>query len=383
METGHSFTLPDVGEGLTEAEIVTWLVSVGDVISVNDPLVEIETAKATVEIPSPLAGRVDEILVPPGRTVPVGTPLVVIRPAGSPAPTEQPEPASTAQPAPEPASTQPRPSVLVGYGPAEPATRRRRLRNTGGDRGAATAEPAAPARVPRAKPPIRQLARRLGVELSDLPAGPDGLVTRKQVEEAGETRTPVKGVQKAMAAAMVASAFTAPHATLWLQVDMTATMGLVERLRRDKAWAGTRVTPLLILAKAVLLAALRHPFVNSSWDERRQEIVTHQGVNLGIAAATPRGLLDDMTGGTMTITNVGVFGVEGATPILNPGEAVIIAFGATRNMPWAVNDEIAIRAVATLAISIDHRVVDGERGSRFLADVARLLEHPAEALLYA
>ncbi|WP_181784326.1 dihydrolipoamide acetyltransferase family protein, partial [Pseudonocardia pini] len=235
-------------------------------------------------------------------------------------------------------------------------------------------------------------------------------------ERPAETRTPVSGVRKATAAAMVRSAFTAPHVTEWLSVDVTATMDLVRELRQDREWTGVRVTPLVLVAKALLLAVRRHPAINARWDDEHQEIVQFSQVNLGIAAATPRGLvvpnvkgadrlglreladaLDElvataragstrpaaMTGGTLTITNIGALGVDAGTPILNPGEAAILAFGAVRPMPWVVDGQIRVRQVTQLAMSFDHRLVDGELGSHVLAEVGRILADPARALRYA
>lgn len=451
MSVDLTFSLPDVGEGLTEAEIVNWRVAVGDTVQVNDVLVEIETAKSVVELPSPHSGIIDELLVQSGETVSVGTILVRFNThSGSAPPTTTESNAaeldtqSTANPPAPPA----RPSVLVGYGPSQAPPRRRKLHNAGSLSAPHTPPEAAhtndiaarktPARPPT-KPPLRRLARQLGVDLESITPGSDGVITRNQIESAGaahssdgeqaeehssgleathpaDTRIPIKGVRKAMASAMVASAFSAPHASLWLSVDMTETMGLVRRLRSEPAWQHVKVGPLLILAKATLLAARRHPTLNSSWDETNQQIVIKHAVNLGVAAATPRGLLvpnikgadrigllklaeaitdlvttaktgkttpEDMDAGTLTITNVGVFGVEGATPILNPGEAAILAFGAVRKIPWVVDDSLAVREVAQLSLSIDHRLVDGEQAGRFLSDIAAILSQPADALLYA
>jgi pyruvate dehydrogenase E2 component (dihydrolipoamide acetyltransferase) len=298
---------------------------------------------------------------------------------------------------------------------------------------------------PRAKPPVRKLARDLGIDLRLVPpTGPDGVVTRADVEQAAaprpvpqvvqppfavpapgagvgegagprQTRIPVKGVRRATAAAMVASAFTAPHVTEWVQVDVTRTVRLAERLRADRAFDGVKVSPLLLVAKAVLLAARRHPGVNASWDEAAGEIVVHHYVNLGVAVSTPRGLVvpnikdadrlalpelaralaeltvtaregratpADQAGGTFTITNVGVFGVDAGTPIINPGEAGILAVGQIRDLPWVHRGKVRPRKVTTLALSFDHRLVDGDLGSRFLADVAAVLHDPATALLW-
>jgi 2-oxoisovalerate dehydrogenase E2 component (dihydrolipoyl transacylase) len=311
----------------------------------------------------------------------------------------------------------------------------------------------APAPVPSggavlAKPPVRKLAKDLGVDLGSVtPTGEGGTVTRADVEAAAsgagptasddmvpaasrwglmgddaerESRVPVKGVRKMTAQAMVASAFTAPHVTEWVTVDVTATMELVERLKKDKEFRDVKVTPLLVLARAMCLAVRRNPGVNATWDEAAQEIVVKHYVNLGIAAATPRGLVvpnvkgadrmsmrelaeaiggltatarqgrtspADMAGGTITITNVGVFGVDAGTPILNPGEAAILAFGTVARRPWVVtgpdgSESIEPRWVTTLALSFDHRLVDGELGSRYLADVAAVLADPSRALVW-
>jgi 2-oxoisovalerate dehydrogenase E2 component (dihydrolipoyl transacylase) len=449
------FKLPDVGEGLTEAEIVSWKVEVGDVVRVNDIVVEIETAKSLVELPSPYAGTVVSLHVREGETVAVGTPIITV---GDPAPViDLSNPAATGG-----GENQ----TLVGYGPRAASSQRRprrggatpstdagaaaqsQLQGAFGQGAAEAAEPpvaeesgasAPPAVVPAAslaqvrvlaKPPVRKLAKDLGVELSALtPTGPDGTVTREDVRAAAdgargsvepvrtagrETREPIKGVRKAMAQAMVGSAFTAPHVTEWVTVDVTATMRLVERLRGHSEFRGIRVSPLLVLAKAVCLAARRTPEVNATWDEDRQEVVFKDYVNLGIAAATPRGLLvpnvknaetltlaelgaalttltstardgrtrpEDMTGGSFTITNVGVFGIDSGTPIINPGESAILALGAVRPQPWVHKHKIKVRQVTTLALSFDHRLVDGEKGSRFLADVAGVLHDPGSALM--
>jgi pyruvate dehydrogenase E2 component (dihydrolipoamide acetyltransferase) len=290
-----------------------------------------------------------------------------------------------------------------------------------------------------AKPPVRKLARDLGIDLAAVPAtGPGGIVTREDVEHAaaahgvngtmpggavprttagtgGETRIPIRGVRKLTAEAMVASAFTAPHVTEWLSVDVTRTMRLVDRLREDREFTAVKVSPLLIVAKALLIAVRRNPQINARWDAAAGEIVIKHDVNLGVAASTPRGLvvpnikdagrlplrelagaLADLTataregrtpaaalaGGTITVTNVGVFGVDGGTPILNPGEAAILAFGQIRRMPWVHKGKVRPRWVTQLAVSFDHRLVDGDLGSRFLVDVGAVLADPARGLVW-
>jgi 2-oxoisovalerate dehydrogenase E2 component (dihydrolipoyl transacylase) len=396
MATIARFKLPDVGEGLTEAELLHWAVAVGDTVTVNQVLCEIETAKAAVELPSPVAGVIEALHVDEGAVVEVGAVIVTFRVDGSAATVKTPDPqiptieplraVPTLQPAPSQqaktpdaetllqpeASATPEVKTLVGTGPTKLAARRRHLR-------------------PRSEMP-------------------------NLVSPARETRLPVKGVRKTIAAAMTRSAFTAPHVTEWLAVDVTETMGLVRLLRADPRWSGVRVNPMLFVAKALLIAVSRHPGVNARWDDANQEIVYHNYVNLGIAAATPRGLVvpniknaDDLTlpelagalaqlvetaragkatptdlsGGTITITNIGALGVDAGTPILNPGEAAILAFGAVRPTPWAVDDQIAIRQVTQLALTFDHRLVDGQLGSNVLTTVAAVLTEPVQALLYA
>jgi 2-oxoisovalerate dehydrogenase E2 component (dihydrolipoyl transacylase) len=450
------FKLPDVGEGLTEADIVSWHVKPGDTVQINQVIVEIETAKAVVELPSPYAGTVTALLAAEGETVDVGTPIISVevpgadggpdqapaRPAAS-----QPAPAQPAQPdggEPAPPARQP---VLVGYG-AKPGATTRRPRKSPSTRPASyPATPSAPPQggvVPPgastiralAKPPVRRLARDLGVDLTVLAgSGPQGSVTREDVERAAgeatarseygfatadpggtEERIPVRGVRKHIAAAMVASAFTAPHVTEFLQVDVTETMAAVRRARDLPEFAGVKVSPLLFVAKALLVAVARHPMINSSWDDAAQEIVVKHRVNLGIAVAAERGLLvpnvkgagsmslaqlaraldeltgtaragkatpADLSGGTITITNVGVFGVDAGTPILTPGEAAILAFGQVRDAPWVHEGELAVRKVTTLSLSFDHRIVDGELGSAVLRDVGSMLEDPVRMLAWS
>jgi 2-oxoisovalerate dehydrogenase E2 component (dihydrolipoyl transacylase) len=521
----RQFKLPDVGEGLTEGEILQWLVAVGDTVTVNQPLCEVETAKAAVELPSPWAGTVVELLHEAGETVDVGMPIITIDVGGEGAPAQPAPPAAApaesagdAEPAagliggPAPGG---RTSVLVGYGPRNTEARRRPRRT--GDSVAARATAAAPslhptapaatatlpgadygsggvdrpspdehppllstapdARTkpmrhggleigrqaeahalvgdaasglraphgtrphrPLAKPPVRKYAKDLGVDLATVHgSGEGGTITRADIEAAasgaapaedsvvvqgtfgtesargGEQRIPIKGVRKHTAAAMVASAFTAPHVTEFLTVDVTRMMKLRGRLAARPEFAGVKISPLLFVAKALLLAVRRHPMVNSSWDQAAQEIVVKDYVNLGIAAATPRGLVvpnikdadrmplaalaraladltetaragktspADMSGGSITITNVGVFGVDTGTPILNPGESAILAFGAVREMPWVHKGKIRPRMVTQLGLSFDHRIIDGELGSRFLADVGALLSDPGTALAF-
>jgi 2-oxoisovalerate dehydrogenase E2 component (dihydrolipoyl transacylase) len=507
------FLLPDLGEGLTEGEILKWLVAPGDTVTLNQPIVEVETAKAAVEVPSPYAGVVTAVHHSEGETVDVGAPIItfdtdpgdtaggraaaaggtpaaagITSPAAASASAEVIPAALVANP-PVDAAVEPgliggpapggRTSVLVGYGP-KPSTAVRRPRKPSPEPPAPTqrqpmriagaavgqsARVAAGAVAVLAKPPVRKLARDLGIDLTTLSAtGRNGTISREDVERAAallataglatanapgpqsaptapdgavgvadppssraggvvasafdpatrERRLPIKGVRKATAAAMVASAFTAPHVTEWVQADVTGSLKAVRTLRRLPDFAEVKVSPLLLVAKAVLVAVRRHPMINASWDEAAQEIVVKDYVNLGIAAATPRGLVvpnikdagrltlpdlatllaeltataksgrtqpADMRGGTITITNVGVFGVDTGTPILNPGESAILAFGAIRKLPWVHKGKVRARMVTNLGVSFDHRLVDGQLGSQFLADVARILVDPMRTLV--
>ncbi len=453
------FPLPDLGEGLTEGEILQWFVAEGDTITLNQPIVEVETAKAAVEIPAKWAGKVRTIFHPAGTTVEVGAPIIAIDTEPDGADLPEPSAASLAavDVAPAEGMVEPgmetggRTPVLVGYGPRNTAAKRRPRLGTHPETAPpapAAVTPPAPAPAPApapgangsagavnggavalAKPPVRKLARDLGVDLTGLTgSGPQGSITREDVQaavaapapsapvfDAGrERRVPVKGVRKLTAANMVASAFTAPHVSVFLTVDVTRTMKAVARLKTLPDWQGVRVSPLLLVARAVLHAVSRYPMVNSSW--AGEEIVVKEYVNLGIAAATGRGLVvptikdagrlslreladamtalvqtakagrtapADMTGGTFTITNVGVYGVDTGTPILPPGEAAILALGAIRPTPWVHKGKIRIRQVTTLGLSFDHRIIDGELGSQFLAEVGAFLADPETTLLRA
>ncbi|WP_055613032.1 dihydrolipoamide acetyltransferase family protein [Streptomyces phaeochromogenes] len=490
----REFKMPDVGEGLTEAEILKWYVKAGDTVTDGQVVCEVETAKAAVELPIPFDGVVHELRFPEGTTVDVGQVIIAVdvdggaAPAASPAEAQAPAASAPAASAPatpsapaapaerteappqKPAASEEKPKpagrtpVLVGYGVAESSTKRRPRRGVPAQQPEAAAAKvavqselnghghAAVAARPLAKPPVRKLAKDLGVDLATVtPSGPDGIITREDVhaavapaapvetpataapasapapvrapapapvvtyDGARETRIPVKGVRKATAAAMVGSAFTAPHVTEFVTVDVTRTMKLVEELKQDKELQGLRVNPLLLIAKALLVAIKRHPEVNASWDEANQEIVQKHYVNLGIAAATPRGLIVPnikdahaktlpqlaeslgelvatardgktspaaMQGGTVTITNVGVFGVDTGTPILNPGESAILAVGSIKLQPWVHKGKVKPRQVTTLALSFDHRLVDGELGSKVLADVAAILEQPKRLITW-
>jgi 2-oxoisovalerate dehydrogenase E2 component (dihydrolipoyl transacylase) len=505
MSRLKQFKLPDLGEGLTEGEILQWMVKPGDEVKLNQPIVEVETAKAAVEVPSPYAGVVHEIHHAAGETVDVGAPIITFDtdPGAGPL-----DPVASAPPVagagragdlaagdlvprpPQEGFVEPglhtaatgdasgplgaligevgpsgRTATLVGYGPKS-VTAKRRARSDSGHAKPVTpavlAPPPPPATAARvsaaavgqaaavsagavavlAKPPVRKLAKDLGVDLATVvPTGPHGSITRADVESVAgqpaaaavspaaplrsvpaydpatrEQRIPIKGVRKMMAEAMVGSAFSAPHVTEFITLDMTPTMELRATLQGLPEFAGVKVTPLLLVAKALLLAVKRNPEINATWDEAAQEIVVKSYVNLGIAAATPRGLIvpnikdaeqltlpelaaalqqltataregktqpADMARGTITITNVGTFGVDNGTPIINPGESAILCFGAVRPTPWVVDNEIVIRQVTQLALSFDHRNVDGQLGSQFLADVARVLSDPATALAWS
>ncbi|WP_104082995.1 dihydrolipoamide acetyltransferase family protein [Cryobacterium sp. Y11] len=475
------FKLPDLGEGLTESEIVAWLVAPGDEVTLNQHIADVETAKAVVELPSPFAGVVSVLHQPAGVVVHVGEPIVSFDIGGdadtldagadagavdaaAQAPAPAPVPAAASVPAAATAPAEKREANLVGYGPAveRGGHPQRRLRPGVGPLGAAESaastqtvvagvdqvtpaaasagQPAAAsvAERPRSTPPVRALARDLGIDLRTVTGtGRDGLITRDDVsahltqsvpatglpatapDRSGpeaferETRSPIKSLRKLTAKAMVQSAFTAPHVTEFLTIDVTPTVELLDSLRADRAFADAGIGILAVVAKALCLAVGRTPAVNTRWDEPAGEIVQFHDVNLGIAAATPRGLLVPnivdadrldlrglaaaiaelttaaragttapaaLSGGTVTITNIGVFGIDAGTPILNPGEAAILAMGAIRLRPWEYRGTVALRKVLTLSLSFDHRLVDGEQGSRFLADIGTILADPARVL---
>ena len=467
--TEKTFNLPDVGEGLTEADIVQWKVKAGDTVAINDVIIEIETAKSLVELPSPYAGQVAALLVEEGETVDVGSPLIRITVGAAPDSGSAPEPGPGTPAGPEkvpaPAADPGTPAMLTGTGPKADAVKRRPRRERPASSSPApaappAAAPAAPVSGPApasaaapvsaaaagvqdrfnrllqrvlAKPPVRKAAKDLGINLADVPAtGAAGEVTKQDLisyqaqreqEQASAPRfwsgaakapedrierIPVRGVRKATARAMVDSAFTAPHVSIFVDVDASRTMEFVKRLKASRDFEGIKVSPLLILAKAVIWAAARNPSVNASW--AGDEILVKHYMNLGIAAATPRGLMVPnikdaqdlslkelavalnelattaragktppaaMQGGTLTVTNIGALGIDTGTPIINPGEVAIVAFGTIKQKPWVVDGEVVPRWVTTLGGSFDHRVVDGDLSARFMADVASILEEPA------
>lgn len=470
------FLLPDLGEGLTEATIVAWHVKVGDEVTRNQALAEVETAKALVELPSPRAGRITALHAEEGQTLDVGSPLVGFaevesapepgacgnaadEPAGGSAAdgsadgpavdgavtsgSETEEPAAVpvgvgasaggpdeAAGAAEPAARPQRQQVLVGYGPVLPGTGRPRrrprafvttpyVRPTG-----ATGERP----TPRAMPPVRRRARDLGVDLRSVHgSGPGGRILRADVEAraqglpgsvtraSGSHTVPVTGLRKQTAQAMSASAFTAPHASVHVTIDVTDTLELLGRGSRESG----RTSFLASVCRAILPAAARTPAANARYDAEAGQIEMFDQVRLGIAVATDRGLLvatlpeidadghqdpsgpaltaaiaetaqkardgaltpGEVTGSTLTVTNVGVFGVDGGTPILNPGQSTILAIGALRRQPWEHRGEIALRTVVTLTLSFDHRVLDGAEASAFLTDIAETLADPATLLV--
>ena len=445
--------LTDPGEGLTEAEILDIRVAVGDTVAINDPVIEVETAKSAVELPSHVAGTVTRVLVAVGDEVAVGAPLIEVDTAGEQAHAPAADgPASEEGVVEQVAEEEPK--NLVGYG-AKAAPQRRRRRQA-----AQADEEQYPAERALAKPPVRKLARDLGIALSSVIAtGPGGTVTREDVlgaqqraitpehdgdyfpEESPQapqdlggamksvrdqpfagvtsdertTRAPIRSVRKRTAEAMVASAFTAPHVTVFNEVDITATWDIVQQLKASREWKDVKVSPLVVVAKALPVAIRRNPGVNAAWDEAAGEIVYKHFVNLGIAAPTRRGHLvphtkdthlmtlrelaeaiDDLARtaragrtplsatrqGTITITNFGVFGIDSGTPILNPGESVILGVGAIKEKPWVVDGRIESRRVVQLAASFDHRLIDGALGAELLRDVSAVLENPSLGLVW-
>jgi 2-oxoisovalerate dehydrogenase E2 component (dihydrolipoyl transacylase) len=427
----REFKLPDLGEGLTDGEVVRWLVAEGDAIELNQPIVEVETAKAVVEIPAPYGGTVVKLHAAEGESLDVGAPLISVDIAGgaSAPPAAQAAVAVAADPDP----AQELQATLVGPGERQQVRRRRIGGHARSANGPATPGPAG--QRPRATPPVRRYAKDRGVDLAALVGtGRDGRITREDVDGAldgaqdgarpaaavapaarqphdrGEERIPVRGTRRQIAAAMTASAFSIPHVTEFLTVDATRLMELRERLRALPAADGLKLTPLAVVARALCAAVRSYPLMNSSWDEAAGDIVVKGRVNLGIATDTPTGLLvpnikdadtlgildlsreltrltelarerkatpSDLTGGTITITNVGGFGVETGTPIINKPECAILATGLIAPRPWVVDGQLAVRQLMTTSVSFDHRIVDGAYAAQFLAHLRDLLEDPA------
>ncbi|QTD99747.1 dihydrolipoamide acetyltransferase family protein [Streptomyces cyanogenus] len=440
------FKLPDLGEGLTEAEIVRWLVKVGDVVAVDQPVVEVETAKAMVEVPCPYGGVVTARFGEEGTELPVGAPLLTV---------------AVGEPAAEPEGSG---NVLVGYGTQAPAARRRRVRTgTAGVDGQAlrpgtapVAPPApvstpvpAPASVPAPVPApaegpvpvisplVRKLARDNGVDLRQLAgSGPDGLILRADVENAlraqaaktstaeepavqtpapapragAGVRIPLKGVRGAVADKLSRSRREIPDATCWVDADATE---LMRARTAMNAAGGPKISLLALLARVCTAALARFPELNSYVDTEAREVVRLDHVHLGFAAQTERGLVvpvvrdahardaesltaefarlteaaragtltpGELTGGTFTLNNYGVFGVDGSTPIINHPEAAMLGVGRIVPKPWVHEGELAVRQVVQLSLTFDHRVCDGGTAGGFLRYVADCVEQPAVLL---
>jgi 2-oxoisovalerate dehydrogenase E2 component (dihydrolipoyl transacylase) len=434
----REFKLPDLGEGLTDGEVVRWLVAEGDAIELNQPIVEVETAKAVVEIPAPYGGTVVKLHAAEGESLDVGAPLISVDTAGGASAPAAAQAAVAVAAEPDPEPTQELQATLVGPGERQQVRRRRIGGHARSANGPATT-PGPAAQRPRATPPVRRYAKDRGVDLAALVGtGRDGRITREDVDGAldgaqdgardgarpaasvapaarqprdrGEERIPVRGTRRQIAVAMTASAFSIPHVTEFLTVDATRLMELRERLRALPAADGLKLTPLAVVARALCAAVRSYPLMNSSWDEAAGDIVVKGRVNLGIATDTPTGLLvpnikdadtlgildlsreltrltelarerkaapSDLTGGTITITNVGGFGVETGTPIINKPECAILATGLIAPRPWVVDGQLAVRQLMTTSVSFDHRIVDGAYAAQFLAHLRDLLEDPA------
>jgi 2-oxoisovalerate dehydrogenase E2 component (dihydrolipoyl transacylase) len=418
------FKLPDLGEGLTEAEIVRWLVAVGDVVAVDQPVVEVETAKAMVEVPCPYGGVVTARFGEEGTELPVGAPLltVAVGPVHEEDAVEEVE------------SSEYSGNVLVGYGTAA-ATTRRRSRVRSMTPAAVPAAPPAPAKaagpVPVISPLVRRLAREHGLDLRELRgSGPEGLILRADVESAMRTPAPVpapvapatpapalagerialKGIRGAVADKLSRSRTEIPDATCWVDADATELMAA--RVAMNAA-GGPKVSVLALLARICTAALARFPELNSTVDMAAREIVRLPEVHLGFAAQTERGLVvpvvrdahtrnvdslgaelarlteaartgtltpAQLTGGTFTLNNYGVFGVDGSTPIINHPEAAMLGVGRIIPKPWVHEGELAVRQVVQLSLTFDHRVCDGGTAGGFLRYVADCVEHPAVLL---
>lgn len=420
------FKLPDLGEGLTEAELVQWLVKEGDTVELNQPLCEVETEKALVEIPSPFAGVVEQTHGEVGERINVGAPLITIRTSAE-------------------APTTGRKEVLVGYGPEEEGASPKRRRRVGRGKQAAAA-PEEEAEQPRkalATPPVRKLAKEMAVDIDAVAGtGKDGRVTRddvlaaaeqrqpadgreavelapaqrlvrREAEGPEEERIPVRGTRRSIAEKMTRSAFSIPHVAEWLDVDATEMMRLRRGLQEAPEAEGLKISPLPILVKALIAALRQYPWINASWDEATGDILVKHRYHIGIATDTEHGLLvpvvrdadqrnvfelaaeiarlaqaardrtagvAELTGSTITITNVGSFGMASGTPIINHPEAAILAPGVIAKRPWVVGEQIAVREIMTLALSFDHRIVDGAYAGRFLRHLGDLIEKPARLL---
>ncbi|MEU3204882.1 dihydrolipoamide acetyltransferase family protein [Streptomyces cyaneofuscatus] len=469
------FKLPDLGEGLTEAEIVRWLVEVGDVVAIDQPVVEVETAKAMVEVPCPYGGVVTARFGEEGSELPVGAPLLTVAVGATDASSAAPVGDGAAAEEPSGGSGSGSGNVLVGYGTGAPAARRRRIRP---ERNTASAAPAAPA-VPAAvsapgrpapvavgevngrqgpvavvSPLVRRLARQHEIDLRGLTgSGPDGLILRADVDsairQAGQateaaTRTaaepvvaeastavaspsaagaaapataeriPLRGVRGAVADKLSRSRSEIPDATCWVDADATELMAARAAMNAASGLSGgPKVSVLALLARICTAALARYPELNSTVDTAAREIVRLPGVHLGFAAQTERGLVvpvvrdahtrnaesigaeiarltelartgklspAQLTGGTFTLNNYGVFGVDGSTPIINHPEAAMLGVGRIMPKPWVHQGELAVRQVVQLSLTFDHRVCDGGTAGGFLRYVADCVEQPAVLL---
>ncbi len=383
------FLLPDLGEGLIEAEVVHWLVAVGDTVASDQPVAAVETEKAVVEIPSPFPGTVLTLHADEGAQVQVGQPLITVEVGPS---------SAAAQPG----------GVLVGYGTGAGRSRRR-----------AQHDPLPPSH-PRAKPPVRKLAKDLGVDLARVSgSGPDGVITREDVQAAAEpvqaisptASIPLRGARKAMAAKMSAARREIPDASAYVDCDATRLSRLRHRLA--EAHPGVRMPALAIILRACVAGLREFPSLNSCMDAERGEVVLHPHINLGFAAATERGLMvpvikdahtmpllriaaelsrlttlaregtaqpSDLAGGTFTVSNYGSLGIDGGTPIINFPEAAILGVGRIADRPWVHNGAVKPRKVARLSITFDHRIADGAEAAGFLRFVADCVEHPTRLI---
>ncbi|MEV8419795.1 dihydrolipoamide acetyltransferase family protein [Streptomyces niveus] len=431
------FKLPDLGEGLTEAEIVRWLVAVGDVVAIDQPVVEVETAKAMVEVPCPYGGVVTARYGEEGTELPVGAPLLTVAVGAS-------EPAPESAPVADGGSGETSGNVLVGYGTGAPAARRRRVRPATAVVTAPVEAPVAVAEavpdragpVPVISPLVRRLARQNGLDLRALDgSGRDGLILRCDVELAIERmeqavqappapapttapaatgavteRVPLRGVRGAVADKLSRSRREIPEATCWVDADATE---LMAARTAANAAGGPKISLIALLARICTAALARFPELNSTVDMDAREIVRLRDVHLGFAAQTERGLVvpvvrdaqnrsaeslsaefarlteagrtgtltpGDLTGGTFTLNNYGVFGVDGSTPIINHPEAAMLGIGRIVAKPWVHDGELAIRQVVQLSLTFDHRVCDGGTAGGFLRYVADCVEQPAVLL---
>ncbi|MGW2329380.1 dihydrolipoamide acetyltransferase family protein [Streptomyces sp. NPDC001700] len=430
MAVVREFTLPDLGEGLTGAEIVRWLVEVGDVVAVDQPVVEVETAKAMVDVPCPYAGVVTARFGEEGTELPVGAPLLTVASSGGPdeggSASGSDDAASSGERSAATGSAEGSGNVLVGYGTGAPAARRRRVRPANASANGEVVTKTREGPVPVISPLVRRLARQHGIDLRQLVgSGPEGLILRADVERAipmpgtgtaktvseehGE-RVPLRGVRGAVADKLARSRREIPDATCWVDADATE---LLAARTAMNATGGPKISVLALLARICTAALARFPDLNSTVDMERREVVKLSGVHLGFAAQTDRGLVvpvvrdahtrsveglateigrlteaaragaltpADLTGGTFTLNNYGVFGVDGSTPIINHPEAAMLGVGRIAQKPWVHHGELAVRHVVQLSFTFDHRVCDGGTAGGFLRYVADCVEQPSVLL---